>query len=446
VLPIVPEHPRFTVAAAAFATLVCAAPAAAAPLSIEDAVRAAWSQHPGLRAAGDTAEAARADAAAARHGWLPTLGLTVKAVRTDEPLMVFGLHLDQGQIAQSDFDPARLDHPAAADAFGAGATLTQPLYAGGRISAGRRATAALASAEEASYDARRGELAVAVVQAYFGSQAADEGLRHADDLLAHAVETERFARARNAQGLALDADLARATAFRAQAEAERATAVQRVATARSALALLAGDGAADAALSTPLAMEPGPAATTGDPTARASVRAARLQGEAAQAGVGAAQGSLLPSVGAQASIDTLRTTSLGQGNTWYTLGLVARWDVSLGGADRVRAAQARAAAAASALAWEERQARREADEARRAVDAADARVRSAGEAVTASGSARALRRARHEQGLLPLTDVLDAESALAGARALLLASRLEARVARARLALALSAPIEGMAP
>jgi outer membrane protein TolC len=118
----------------------------------------------------------------------------------------------------------------------------------------------------------------------------------------------------------------------------------------------------------------------------------------------------------------------------------------MGDADKLRAAEARAAAAAEALAWEERQARRETGEARRAIDAADARVRSAAEAVAASESARALRRARHEQGLLPLTDVLDAESALAGARALLLASRLEARVARARLALSLGQPLEGTNP
>jgi outer membrane protein TolC len=409
-------------------------------------VRSAWAHHPGLRAAGEAAAAARADADAARHAWLPVLGLNAKAVRTDEPLMVFGIHLDQGVVGQTDFDPARLNHPDATGAIGAGATLTQPIYTGGRISAGRRATAALAGAQDAAFEARRDELALGVAQAYFGAQAADQGLRYAEDLLTHASETERFVRARNAQGLALDADVARAAAFRAQAEADRATARQRVASARSALVLLAGDAAADAALTSPLSAELGPSVTTGDAAAKPAVRAARLQRDAAGAGVGAAAGSLLPSIGAQASVETLRTPDLGQGNTWYAIGLVARWDLSVGDTHRLRAAQARAAAAADALAWEERQARREADEARRAIDAADARVLSASEAVIASESARTLRRARHEQGLLPLTDVLDAESALAGARALLLASRLEARIARARLAVALAQPVEGTNP
>ncbi|HET9552167.1 MAG TPA: TolC family protein, partial [Anaeromyxobacteraceae bacterium] len=105
-----------------------------------------------------------------------------------------------------------------------------------------------------------------------------------------------------------------------------------------------------------------------------------------------------------------------------------------------------ARAAEQALAWTERQAARDGDESRRAVEAADARILAAQEAVAASESARALRQARHRQGLLPLTDVLDAETGLAGARALLVASRLEARVARARLALALNQPVEGLTP
>jgi outer membrane protein TolC len=418
----------------------------AEPLTLEDAIRSAWTRHPGLRASSGQVAAARADADAARHGWLPTLGLSVKGVHTNEPLMAFGIRLDQAAIGPPDFDPARLNHPDAVTAIGAGAALTQPLYTGGRVAAGARAAAAQAAAQEASYESQRQDLALGVVQAYLGAQAADEGLRYADDLLAQARETERFVRSRNDQGLALDADLARATAFRAQAEAEHAAAVQRVATARSALVLLAGDGAADAALSTPLAAEPAAPVATGDASARPSLRAAQRARDAAEAGIAAARGSLLPSVGAQASAETLRTAGLGGGATWYALGLVARWDLSLGDADRVRAAQARAAAAADALAWEDRQARREVDEARRAIEAADARVRSAIEAVSASESARALRRSRHEKGLLPLTDVLDAESALAGARALILQARLEARVARARLAAATGEPVEEVKP
>lgn len=423
------------------------APIAAAPLTIEDAIRAAWTTAPSLRASAALAEAARADADRARDAHLPTLSLAARAVRTDEPMMAFGLRLDQGRIGTSDFDPRRLNDPAALGAVGGGVTLSVPVFMGGRLLAGQRAAAAAANAEAADDTRRRMEVAAAVVEAYFGTQAAEEGVRHAEDLLAHAAETERFVRERNTQGLALDADLARAVAFRAQAEAERAGAQQRRASARSALALLAGEDAGRAELTTPIsAVGPRLAAGGSAPEERPDLRAARLRRDAARGGVLAARGTLLPALFAQASAETVRTPDLAEGASWTTVGLMLRWDLSLGDADGVRAASARARAAEEALAWRRREADREVTEAGGAVETADARVRAAEEAVSASESARTLRAARHRHGLLPLTDVLDAEAGLAGARALLLASRLEARVSRARLALALQQPIEGLLP
>ena len=425
------------------AALALSAPTAAADLPIDAAIRAAWQYNPGLAAVDAQVAAARAEAAAATAAAFPTLSLQARAVRTDEPVGAFGLRLDQGRITAQDFVPARLNDPAALSAVGAGVTLTQPLYAGGRISAGRRALGASADAEGATRERRAQELALGVVEAYFGAQVAVEGLRFAEDLLAQAKETERFIASRNREGLALDSDVARATAFRASAEAERATAAQRLETARSALVLLAGDDVAGASLSTPLEGPSLPPPVGGD---RPDLRAARLRRTAAHAGVDAARGALLPELAAQGSLETLRTPDLDTGTSWYTVGVVARWQLGVADARRLSAARSRARAADDAVVWGERQARREVEEAGRAVDTAAARARSAEEAVTASESARALRTARHRQGLLPLTDVLDAEAGLAGARALLLQSRLESRVARARLALALGTSIEGVTP
>jgi len=423
-------------------------PAAAAALTIEQAIRAAWAQAPSLRASAALVEAARADADRVRDARMPTLSLAARGVRTDEPMTAFGLRLDQGRIGVADFDPRRLNDPAAIGGVGGGVTVSVPVFMGGRLLAGERAAGAAARAEAADDVRRRMEVAVAVVEAYFGAQAAEEGVRYAEDLVAHAAETERILRERNAQGLALDADLARASAFRAQAQAERAAAEQRRASVRSSLALLAGDDAAAAELATPLsAPEPRAAgAGPGAPEDRPDLRAARLRREAARSGVAAARGALLPALFAQASAETMRASHLDTGASWTTIGLLLRWDLSLADADAVRAASARARAAEQALAWREREAGREVAEADRAVDTASARVRAAAEAVSASESARALRAARHRLGLLPLTDVLDAEAGLAGARALLLASRLDARVSRARLALALNQPIEGLQP
>ena len=430
----------------AWAVLLAPALVGAEDLKLDDAIRQAWAQNPGLSAASLQAKAATEQAGSAVAGHLPTIALSARGVGTDEPMMAFGLKLDQQRITEADFAPDKLNAPPFTGGVGLGATLTLPIYAGGRIAAGTRAARAQAEAEGSNLARRRDELALAVTEAYFGSIAAAQGVAFADDVLAHARETERFIRDRNAQGVALDADVARAAAFRAQAEADRATAAQRLASARSGLALLAGEGARAANLATPIevasAEVPPPGAA---PEARPDLRAARSRAEAARELITVERGSLLPQVFAQASVETMRY-SIDQGATWFTGVLGARWQFALADWRATDAARTRAEAADAAARWQEQQARREVEEAQRAIDAADARVRSAAEAVTASESARAMREARHRQGLLPLTDVLDAESALAGARALLLRSRFEARMARAQLQLSTGAPIEGVKP
>ena len=81
----------------ALAALALVAPAAAADLPLEAAVRAAWQRHLGLAAADAQVAAARADAAAAGAAAFPTLSVQARAVRTDEPVAAFGLRLDQGR-------------------------------------------------------------------------------------------------------------------------------------------------------------------------------------------------------------------------------------------------------------------------------------------------------------------------------------------------------------
>ncbi len=333
-----------------------------------------------------------------------------------------------------------------------------------------------------------------MTRAYLGAQAAQEGIRFAEDALRSAEETERTVRARHAQGMVLEADLARAVAFRASAEADHAAAAQRLVSARTALVMLVGEAAEGAELTTQIASSAersaqvdGSSSATGpselapprplrppshtepealaqapnaegaatpakpDPAlapdllTRPDLRAARQRSEAAQAGIALAAAPLLPQVMAQASVETMRSAP-DQGAIWFSAALVARWDLSFGTSHLKRAAEARAAAATAALRWGERQARREILEAREAMAAAGSRVASARQAIAASELARTQRHARHRQGLTPLTDVLDADAGLAGARALWLRSLYEARVARAELALALGEPVEGVEP
>ena len=220
--------------------LALAALHAQEPLTIQDAIRAAWTGMGGLQAGQAMVDKARAEAEATRGLELPTVALGAGLTRTDEPMQVFGTRLDQARITQADFLPASLNHPDPLAGFGASLSVTQPIYAGGRLEAARRAGAAMAEAEAHNQAFRSQQVALAVDQAYFGTQVAQQGLRWVEDTLSHAQELERFVQARVDQGLMLKSEGERAKAFRAQSEAGVAQARQSLASARSALALLMG--------------------------------------------------------------------------------------------------------------------------------------------------------------------------------------------------------------
>lgn len=411
------------------------------PLTLEQAIRRAWSEQAGLQAGQALVDRARSEADAMRDLLLPTVTATLGLQRTDEPMMAFGMKLNQSRITMADFNPASLNHPDPMTGAGAALALAQPLYTGGRLRAAKRAGQAMADAEAASQAHRRQQVAYAVTQAYFGTQVAEQGVRFAEDTLRQARETESFVTARVEQGLLLRSEADRARAFRAQAEAGVAEARQRLASARSALALLTGGLPAE----TPLATQVDDRSPRPDPQPafRGDLEATRRQVAAASAGATAARGSLLPEVGLTAALGTARYTWSDGGN-WTSVGVGAKWTFTFSDMRKVSAARASERAAQLGLKWQEQQAAREVAEAQRALETAEARVGFAKEALAASESVRAVRTARHREGLLPLVEVLDAESGLSGARTLLLNSQLELRLSRAALALALGQPVEGV--
>ena len=409
-------------------------------LTIEGAIRQAWTGMGGLQAGQALVDQAQAEAQATKGMELPTVSLGAGLTRTDEPMQVFGTRLDQARIAQSDFLPASLNHPDPITGFGASLTVTQPLYAGGRLEAARRAGAAMAEAEAHNQAFRRQQAALAVDQAYFGTQVARQGLAWAEDTLRQAQELERFVQARVDQGLLLRSEGERAKAFRAQSEAGVAEAQQRLGSARSALALLLG---ADPPEQLATAVDAGTEELPQGTGSRGDIEALQDQGEAARAQVDAARGAYKPDVGLNLTVGTARD-SLADGGNWTTASVGVRWTFSFADSPRVEAARAAVRAADLGRKWQEQQAGRDAAEARRGLATARARMASAKVALEASESVRTMRQARHREGLLPLVEVLDAEAALSGARTLLLDSQMQWRLSRAQLALALGQPVEGV--
>jgi len=425
-------------------TIVGAGLSAQEPITVERAIRKAWADQAGLRSGQALVEVRRAEAEAARDLRLPSLTLNAQGIRTSEPMMAFGIKLNQARIGAADFNPLALDHPDPIGAYGGSAVIQQPLYSGGRITAARRAGEFLFEAEQASQVHRRQETARAVVEVYFGTQVAEQALTWVEDTRLWIQGMEDFVGARVKQGLMLESELQRLKAVHAQVEAQKADVIRQVRSARSGLGLLTGTGPVEGPLGTPL--EPRATLIPGVPTRRGDLAAADLQVKAAVEGAKAAQGGLLPVVGLEVGAGTLHHSWADKGNwTWAAVGLT--WKV-FSAPDRARAqsARAQAHAAQEMQTFKQQQAEHEVRVAQASLLAAQSKYTAAKESILAAEESKRLREARHREGLTPLTDVLDAEAALQGSRNLLLQSLYDLRINRAALDLATGTPIEGVTP
>ena len=415
---------------------------AAPELTVADAIRAAWAHDARLQASAAQATAAAQGAEAADWALGPTLDVGAVGIVTSQPSQGFSLLLDQGQVSEADLVPSRLNTPTARGGLGLSAVLEQPLIDAALWAARRRAHAG-AEAEEATRAATQGEVALQTVRAYFSVRAAEEALTYTDDTLRTARETEAFVQARVAQDVLLPSEASRSTAFRAQAEAEKAGAARQLARARTAFILLVGQPPLAGGLVTPIVpLAPAPPVQVEE---RPEVRAARAAVAAQEAVADEAHARLWPTLVLQGGVAS-QSAGFSPGNVWGVGLLVLRWRGSVAGFKTASAADATLAAAEARRVEKERILAAELEEAGASLTASTAALDAARTAVAASEQARNLRQARHRQGLIPLTELLDAETGLISARALLLRSALQARVAQAELEHASGQPVEGVRP
>ena len=416
------------------------------PFTVSAAIRKAWRDQAGLKAGRSLAEVKREEASGLQALRLPSLTLQAQGIRTDEPMLAFGMKLNQSRINAMDFNPSSLNRPDPITGFGGSAVVQQPLYAGGRLTAARWAGEYAARAESASQERREQETAMAVVEAYFGAQVAEQALVWVRDTRTWIQGMEAFVGARVQQGLMLESEQQRLRATHAQVDAQEADVLRQARTARSGLGLLTGGAPVDGPLATPLAAEPADARIAEAHPLRSDLQAAHYQAQAANQAAKAAAGSLRPEVGLELGLGTMRQ-SWNQGGNWNWAAVGVKWKVfSAPDRSKAQAANAQARAAGELRSFKQQQAEHEVRVAREGVIAAEARCTSSKAGLIAAEESRRLREARHREGLTPLTDVLDAEAAAQGARTLLLQSLYDLRISRAAMDLATGAPIEGVTP
>lgn len=384
---------------AAALLLGAASPAAAVTpesVTLEQAIEAALATNPGIDAVDARLKAAEARVSQANGALLPTVTLS-------------------GTWATGRLDPGGYFGLAAADVQprAAVATLEQPLFAGGRILAGREAARAARGSAMAAAELVRAQLSAEVAASFAAVVTARREVHLRERQLAEVREIERQAVVRFRAGDAPSTDVAQAQARAAGAEAGLASARAAEAGAAARFRVLTSLAPLNlGAIPTP----PATAASRDEAVTQALAHSPALAAAdgaalAAEAQAKAARADWLPTVAGFAEGSTARDQFFpGYRGDQAVVGVRARW-VLFDGARMGRIDEARASASA---------ARADASAARREIEAetiaayeglAAARLMAEATLRQQQAASEALRSTRLEvkTGMKPQLALLDAE-------------------------------------
>lgn len=436
-----------TLRAAALAALALGAAAAgaqtngpAATVDVESIVRAALAHHPAMEAADR-----RVAAADARHDG---------ADAERRPRLEFGVRAGHFEgLEDSTLGPGVMI-PAIDDRYGAGASLRQPLYTGGRVDSQRRGSNFDRQAARADALALGADLALQSRLAYWTWSKAWHEAAALDDAVRRVQAHAANLRSQRAAGLATDHEQLAAEVLADQTALLREDARRGEQRARARIAWLTGTPLPPEARPDTAGPDDAPVPAEDELLKRAVAHrpecaAAALRVQAAETAVQTARATFRPQIDAEARYEYLRpnTLEIPPRDEWMDdayAGLSASWNLFDAGRTRARVDEARAAAGAAkaALDLAEEQAR---------FDAREARIALAGAIERSTVAARAEQSARLEleavqsqwrNGLARSSEVLDAHSRLTQAEAQRIAARADVRIARASVARAAGEPAE----
>ena len=416
-------------------------PAASAMEAVDfhQAVARALSNNAFVSVAGEEAIVARRDADAARGYLLPSVRFDEKFVRTSIPGDVFGLKMNQEKLLATDFaDVRNFNTPPPRNDFIATLSLEQPLFAP-KAYIGYGMARTEAEARNQDLYRRKEDAVYRVLTAVLDVITARQFVEVAGLGLSDAREHLRIAETLEAAGMGLASDVLRAKVAVATSEGAKVTAENRLELARRGLALAMGEPGAppvDVTGPPPEFPDPGsPGEGETDTARRADLRASALRVANAVRYVRLRQSQYLPDVGLAAAYQVdaedspfspdNRSWKVGVGLTW-TLFDGMRREAELGKAvAERRRAQAYHRGMRDQAAFEAAQADLGVKEATLRGEIARAALASAEESVR-------LLTSRYENHLGRMVDLLDAQTALDGARAARLRAENDVRLSRAQ--------------
>ncbi len=413
-------------------------------VTLEQAVQHTMRENFGLRSAAQAIQTAQAQTQVAESARDPQIALRYSMLASDNPLDAFAERLNTRSVRLQDFEPDRLNNPEISTLFRGGVVLNYPVYTGGRTRAEIDRAEGNTELARMNYERTRQRVAFNTIRAYYAAQAAERGVRIAQDAEAaakrHARTTRRLVREdRTVKSDQLTAEV-NLSAFKGQT----IRVMTHAKLAYNGLKVAMGMVQQSAVSVLPMEMGPLPADRRGvealeqfSLSARFDLKALQAAAVAARAAVRAAEAGLKPSVDLLADASLYEDHPLVNEYSWRVFGVV-RKDLYTGGRTRAEVAAARSYVETIDFQIESlRQA-----VLRQVRDAYDSIHESRGRLEIAQGNVAKARRnvalieERYGQGRTLLIDLLGAEQRLVEARNEELDARLSLSTSVAALHLA----------
>jgi outer membrane protein len=413
----------------ALVMLVLVVAARADELTLPAAIQLALKNNPDLAAAQQRVAVARAGLQQVDAAFWPRLRVSETYVASDNPVQAFMMTLNQRAFNFG----ANFNHPDTTDNLNTKVLAQWSLFDGGRSLAGHAAARLGAEVAGQSLEAARNDLVFEVTRAFHTVGKARQFLSVAKAAVASMEANAGIASNRFDAGQALKSDWLDAQVRLAEARENLVRAGNAVALSEIVFRNTLGVGEKENVTAGPHAFESAGQAED-KPSDRPELLAAQKAVAAAERQVTAMRSGHMPRLNAFASYDLDSGDASRFKDSWVA-GVSVELDVFDGFLTRGKVAEARArlAEAREQLRKLELAIQLEAKQARLNLDEAAARLETTGQAVAQAEESLQLTKARYGEGLALFTQVLDAETALTGARQRRAAAEADYLIARAAL-------------
>lgn len=362
--------------------------------------------------------AARAQYRQTNAVFLPNISVSHTGMTTTNPLMNFGVKLNQEIVTQSDFDPARLNDPDRIDNFATKVEVQQPLINLDGVWQRGAAKNKMQATELQSV--RTGDhMKLETEKAYMQLQLAHKAVAVLEQALETAEANLRLAENNFKQGYLQRSDVLAVEVRVTEVDNQLQYARSNVKNASDYLMFLMNDPI-DVVLvpRDSLSVQMNPITTPALPADRADIRAMELATEARKKMYTADKMSFLPRLNAFGSYE-LYDDEIFQGDAnGYMAGVALTWDLFDGSTRFGKTQQSKAEFKQAQLELEQhvQQSQLELNRATRALKDAENKLHLTQLALEQSKEALRIRKNRYEQGLEKTTDLLGAETQFSSKR------------------------------